>query len=242
MKDSMAKPFAVFDIDGTLIRWQLYHAIADRLVKNGSISLEQFDEVKESRLYWKKRLSDDAFHDYESTLIKVVDAALQNIKVADFEAAADEVFNEYKYQVYTFTRDLIVELKSKNYLIFAISGSPDIIIKKLANFYGFDDYKATTFGAKNGKFDGTKDLTINKKSQLLEELIVTHNATKDQSYGLGDTESDIEMLSQTDNPICFNPSRKLYEYAKTKGWRIVVERKNVTYSLNEVDHKYKLDL
>ena len=27
----MPRPFAVFDIDGTIIRWQLYHALADEL-------------------------------------------------------------------------------------------------------------------------------------------------------------------------------------------------------------------
>ncbi len=29
----MSQPFAVFDIDGTIIRWQLYHALADELAK-----------------------------------------------------------------------------------------------------------------------------------------------------------------------------------------------------------------
>ena len=31
------RPFAVFDIDGTLIRWQLYHSIADTLARLGHI-------------------------------------------------------------------------------------------------------------------------------------------------------------------------------------------------------------
>jgi phosphoserine phosphatase len=31
----MSKRFAVFDLDGTLVRWQLYHALVDRLAKKG---------------------------------------------------------------------------------------------------------------------------------------------------------------------------------------------------------------
>ena len=38
--------FAVFDIDGTLIRWQLYHAIADELAKSGHIDAETYTVEK----------------------------------------------------------------------------------------------------------------------------------------------------------------------------------------------------
>jgi phosphoserine phosphatase len=34
-----------------------------------------------------------------------------------------------------------------------------------------------------------------------------------------------------ETPICFNPNKKLYEYAKRSGWKIVVERKDVIYDL-----------
>ena len=38
-KDStQSRPFAVFDIDGTLIRWQLYHAVADDMAKQNIIN------------------------------------------------------------------------------------------------------------------------------------------------------------------------------------------------------------
>ncbi len=46
---------------------------------------------------------------------------------------------------------------------------------------------------------------------------------------MGDTETDISFLKMVDNPICFNPNKNLYNYAKKKGWEIVVERKDVIY-------------
>jgi phosphoserine phosphatase len=47
----------------------------------------------------------------------------------------------------------------------------------------------------------------------------------------GDTESDIPMLELVEIPIAFNPNKKLFEHAKARGWRTVVERKDVIYEL-----------
>jgi phosphoserine phosphatase len=53
--------------------------------------------------------------------------------------------------------------------------------------------------------------------------------------GVGDTESDIPFLKLVDRPICFNPNRKLYAAAKRHGWKVVVERKDVIYKIENSD-------
>jgi phosphoserine phosphatase len=49
--------------------------------------------------------------------------------------------------------------------------------------------------------------------------------------GVGDTESDISFLELVEKPICFNPNKRLYTYAKRNDWKVVVERKDVIYEL-----------
>ena len=44
------KPYAVFDLDGTLIRWQLFHVIVDRLGKTGRIDKKTYQEILDSRM------------------------------------------------------------------------------------------------------------------------------------------------------------------------------------------------
>lgn len=232
------RPFAAFDIDGTIIRWQLYHAIGDALAKQGHIGAEAFAEVKAARMDWKRRTGNDGFSAYEHKLVDVFDAAMRGLSIADFEAATASVFEEYKDQVYTYTRDLIRDLQAKNYLLFAISGSPSIIVEKFAAHYGFDDFAATTYEVANGAFTGQKDLSVGKKPQLLQALIGKHQATTDQSYAVGDSEGDIAMLAMAEHPIAFNPSHGLYEHATIAGWDIVLERKNVVYKLEKLNHDY----
>lgn len=236
----MSKKFAVFDIDGTVIRWQLYHAIGDALAKQGVIHQNDFDPVREARMNWKRRTGQESFLAYESALVQVFDKALVGQPEEAMQKAADSVFNEYKDQVYTYTRDLLLTLKNDGYLLFAISGSPKIIVERLASYYGFDDFAATNYPTENGHYTGLKDLSIGRKAELLQALITKHQVKNKHSIGVGDTEGDIEMLEMVDQQIAFNPSKKLFEYAAQRGWTVVIERKNMVYQMELVDGSYVL--
>ena len=48
------------------------------------------------------------------------------------------------------------------------------------------------------------------------------------------------MLSTVEQPIAFNPTKQLFEHARTYGWRIVLERKNMVYELEPRDGSYIL--
>jgi HAD superfamily hydrolase (TIGR01490 family) len=240
----MSQPFAAFDIDGTVIRWQLYHAMVDALLRQGFIDAERFETVRIARMNWKRRLDSDAFNDYEAQLVKVFHEALKGLPVNMLEMAAQTVFGEYKEQVYTYTRDLIHDLKQQDYLIFVISGSPSLIVKKLAAYYNFDDFAATNYPERNGYFTGERDTTVGKKAELLQQLITRHGLDSKNSIGVGDSEGDIAMLELCERPIAFNPSKRLLEHAKDKNWEIVVERKNVIYTMKPggSNMEYQLDV
>jgi HAD superfamily hydrolase (TIGR01490 family) len=236
----MTRPFAVFDIDGTIIRWQLYHAIGDELARRGVIGTAAFQKVRTARMDWKRRSGEEQFRAYELALVAAFDGALPGLGVKVLADAAEAVFAEYKEQVYTYTRDLIGDLKKKNYLLFAVSGSPDIIVSKLADHYGFDDFAATNFEVKNGRFTGDKQLSIGQKPELLNRLINKHGTSLADSIAVGDSEGDIDMLAMVEQPIAFNPSKQLFEHATKQGWPIVLERKNVVYKLERHDGSYVL--
>lgn len=237
----MSRPFAAFDIDGTVIRWQLYHAIADELASNGQLDPEAYQKVKDARMVWKTRSGKDSFIAYEQTLVGLVNSTIIGIEVTAARQAYQSVINEYKDQVYTYTRDLISKLKAQNYLLFAISGSQQEIVELLAKHYGFDDFGGTTYEVKAGRFTGNNNpLRSTRKPEFLKELVAKHNATWQGSIAIGDSESDIPMLSIVERPIAFNPSSELFEHAKKANWEIVLERKNVIYQLAPKQGTYVL--
>ncbi len=234
------KKFAVFDIDGTLIRWQLYHAIADELAKSGHIDAETYTNIREARFVWKKRTHDDSFKAYEDQLVIAYRLLLTELTVPRFELAANAVFEEYKDQVYVFTRDLIKDLKQQGYLLLAISGSQSEIVQKIAEYYDFDDFVGSYYHREKGRFTGKIDLTVFHKDKVLQELMAKHNLTLKNSVAVGDSNSDIPMMELVERPIAFNPEKTLLAHAQKASWEIVVERKNVIYKLERKNNEYVL--
>lgn len=234
------RKFAAFDIDGTLIRWQLYHAIADTLVKLGFVPADRFKSITDARMVWKRRETADSYKAYELVLIRLYDEILANITVEQFEKAAEAVFREYKDQVYTYTRDYLRRLKKDGYLLFAISGSQAVIISKIAQYYGFDDFVAREEETKVNRFTGKGTTPVFNKDEVLTELAKKHGAGFAGSIGVGDSTTDMKMLKIVENPIAFNPEKALFKVAKKEGWKIVIERKNMTYELERKDGRYQL--
>ncbi len=236
-----SRPFAAFDIDGTLIRWQLYHALADVMAKQGIIDGEKYISVLRARQLWKFRQSANSFADYEVELVNLINTGIVGLKYTAYKRFCDDVIKRYQDQTYTFTRDLITELKGQGYILFAISASPIELVRQIGTYYGFDDYGASRFEVNNGKLTGREELLIGPAKQaLLKQLITKHDATTRKSIAVGDTGGDIAMLQMADQAIAFNPSRELFDHATKHFWQIVIERKNVIYKLKYVHGQYIL--
>ena len=234
------RPFAVFDIDGTLIRWQLFHAIVHHLGKRGMLPADTHEAIRNARMVWKTRGSSDGFRTYERILVEAYINALTSITPSLYNEIVVEVFEEYKDQVFVYTRDLMRSLKKQGYVLFAISGSQDEIVKLLAKYHGFDDAMGAQLEQKDNAFTGIIASPIFNKKEALQQLVDNHNVTFNRSYAIGDSESDVPMLKMVEFPIVFNPDKTLLAIAKKKGWNVVVERKNIAYELNYVDGTYQL--
>lgn len=240
MAGKKQRPFAVFDIDGTLVRWQLYHAIADTLVKLDYLDSKEYGAVRDARMQWKRRSGPEAFKIYERQLVTAYEKILLSLSVKQFNQAAQIVFDEYKDQVYTYTRELIKDLKESGYLLFAISGSQSEIVEKIAKYYGFDDFVGTHYHYEQGRFTGAMTIHLGGKHIILSELIAKHNADLKGSIAVGDSTNDISMLEVVEQPIAFNPEKKLFDHAKSQGWKIIVERKNMVYEMESKNGQYIL--
>jgi len=236
----MKRPFAAFDIDGTLIRWQLYHAVVQKLASAGHLGPDALATLHDARMRWKNRENKEAFHEYERTLIQTYEDALPHLKPADFDAYVEQVINEYKDQVYTYTRDLITSLKHRGYMLLAISGSHEELVRAIAHHYGFDDYVGTQYDRTAHAFSGQKQLGSADKKSILQRLITTHGLQTKDSIAVGDSLSDAAMMEIVDNPIAFNPDQKLYDRARESSWKIVIERKNVIYEMEPHGTTYLL--
>ncbi len=239
MADDKRK-FAVFDIDGTIYRYTLYHALVDELAANGSLPENAHKSYEQERTDWKNRTHSESFRKFTMAQVHLFEHHIPDLTPQQIQNAARAVLAKTSGHTYVYTRDLITQLKQEGYFLIAISGSMTEIAEPFAEHYGFDDVRATKYHFRNGKFTGKLTLHARDKHEVVEKMIAEHHLTLEGSLAIGDSMGDVSMLEMVDQAIAFNPELKLLEIARQQGWKIVVERKNVIYELNKGNNGYTL--
>lgn len=236
----MSRKFAVFDIDGTVARTSLFAQIVDRLVLNGDMPSSARTKIDAALEAYRSRQHQAAFSDYELSFIDILFDNLHTLEAARYRAVVDKVVAECKDRVYVYTRDLIASLRAEGYFLVALSGSEMYAVQQFGAHHGFDLAVGEVYVEQSGRFTGKVNAIYGKKSELLQQIVEDHRLDFGDSIGVGDTKGDIAMLSLVKQPIAFNPEQQLLQHARTEGWKIVVERKNVIYELEPRDGSYLL--
>lgn len=229
-----ARKFAVFDIDGTLYRWQLFHELVEELTIADVFPANTFRKVDESWNAWRGGAL--SFHDYEMLVVETLVKYLPLIPTKTFEAACDKVVEQSGHKLHAYPKQLLQTLKSEGYVIIAISGSQQELLERFGARHGFDIVVGALYERQESRFTGTVARhTVGRKAELLEEIIARQNLTLDESVGIGDSEGDISLLEKVAKPIAFNPSAELFQVARKRQWPIVIERKNIAYRMESKD-------
>ncbi|MEJ0053500.1 MAG: HAD-IB family hydrolase [bacterium] len=221
---------AVFDIDGTLFRSSLLIELVERLIEKGMFPPETRAAYETEQVRWLDRKGDYA--SYISKVVEIFGRQIKGLPYDEVSYVAGEVIEEKKDRLYRYTRELVSKLKRRGYFMLAVSHSPKFIVDGLGYELGFDKIYGTFYeSGASGKFTGmiADAELISNKGAVLRRAVRKEDLTLEGSFAVGDTESDIGMLELVENPVCFNPNALLYKHAKRRGWKVVVERKDVVY-------------
>lgn len=236
-----ANKIAVFDIDGTFFRWQLYHELIFALKDNGAFSNEISKKLDTAIFNW--RALNATWDDYEMTVVSVAENELKNVSQKELIEIAQETVAKQGHKVYSYPLRLSKKLKKDGYFLLAISGSQQEIVEIFANKYGFDDcigmiQKINQKGNYTNEYERP---IFGYKGNLLKEYVNNKpELSLKDSVAIGDSGGDVDVLELVDNPIAFNPNDSLLQKALDKKWPIVIERKNIAYTLNKDGDHYKL--
>ena len=226
------KRLAIFDIDGTIFRSSLLIELVKTLIAEGVFPASMPREYERPFRAWLDRQG--SYDDYIQVVVKAFEKHIAGVPYQTYAQAARKVVSYQKNHTYRYTRNLVGELVSKGYYVLAISHSPREVVNEFCRRLGFSKVYARLL-----EIDSKQRLTervlyeklINDKEKVLKRALQKERLTLQGSIGVGDTESDIPFLKMVHKPICFNPNKKLYDMARRRDWKIVVERKDVIYNL-----------
>ncbi|MFZ2188841.1 MAG: HAD-IB family phosphatase [Candidatus Moraniibacteriota bacterium] len=225
------KKIAVFDIDGTIFRKNLAFELLNELSWMKIFPKVVRDELIALYGHWL-----DNEGTYEAYRIKLVDLYEKNIQGKSQEEiikAAKIVAQFNAKRTYIFAKKLIEEMRP-DHIMLVISGSPIEIVKEYAEIFQFDAYYGSVYEIDKDKiftgktiFEPTRD-----KGAVVKQFVAENDISLVDSFGMGDTQSDASFLELVDLPIAFNPDLNLRKIAEKNAWRIVVEKKDVIYEIN----------
>lgn len=226
----MKNKIAVFDIDGTIFRKNLAFELINELTWLKIFKKSVRNTLVELYSRWLDH--EGTYEEYRKALVKLYAENLKGCTKEDIKKASQIVVPFFKHRTYIFANRLIAKLKEENYNIIAVSGSPSEIVEEYNKHLKFDAVYGSVYELENGVYTGKAifEPTVHK-GHVVKQYVAENNLTLENSYGVGDTESDAKFLEIVDNPIAFNPNINLKKIAEEKGWRIVVEKKDVIYDI-----------
>lgn len=225
----MKRPVAVFDIDGTLYRSCLLAQLMEELVSRELMP-------KSARASFEGLMQEDLHaSDHARLMKKAVRAFASHAKGLSYGEVADvagEIIEREQKNVFRYTRDLVHELKASGHFLLAISHSPKFIVDGFAYELGFDKsygifYETGAASRFTGEIED--EHVIMNKASVLTRALEKENLSLNGSVGVGGWESDVSMLAMVEDAVAFNPDSRLYRHAKSKLWKIIVERKDVIH-------------
>ncbi|MBI3627858.1 MAG: HAD family phosphatase [Candidatus Sungbacteria bacterium] len=238
----MAKPplqVAVFDIDGTIFRSSLLIELVEALIQEGIFPPGAKRSYSDAYNRWIAREGNVktgfSYYEYISKVVSAYEHHIRGVRRADVWKVAAKVLAFHRVRLYRYTRDLVQKLRRTHFLL-AISHSPYEIVAPFAKSLHFDKTYSMVYEVDSQvRFTGKVlyEATILNKAETLRRAMKKNNLTLKNSVGVGDTESDIPFLKMVDRPVVFNPSMKLFRYARAHNWEVVVERKDVIYRFGQ---------
>jgi phosphoserine phosphatase len=220
----MPKPFAAFDVDGTIFKSSLAEKVIDGCIDAGMFKAESFNKVFENKRRWQRSNNEGVYQAYLHRLVGSFVIELAGVDVEQFNEVTASMIEHHTVRKFAFPRQLMTALQTSHHLL-AISGSPNILVQPFLHDLDVQTTFGSTFAVEDGKFTGEAQ-TVGDKATLLRELVAKGEITQLGSVAIGDTFSDISMLKYAATPIAFNASRTLTNYAKEFNWLRVNEVKD----------------
>ena len=214
----MKQNVAFFDLDGTLIpppsseRMFLTHLIKKGVVTWADLSRFVQCVVYNSKGGWHGILKRNKFY-------------LKGKNVELIEHMAKEYVENDIYPIISVrAKNIINKHKANDDIVIMISGSPYFIVKVCARMLGFNDYQGTDLVINDGKFTGTiKGIHPYGKNKVdvMQYFIAHYALDMNHSTIYANHVMDRYMLALSPKPVAVNPSWRLQQYCKKRGWDIL---------------------
>lgn len=239
---------AFFDIDGTLYRDSLLIEHFKKLIKYELIDpIKWYGHLEDTYINWdvRKGRYDDYLHEVSDRYVE----AITGMKLLDINFSADQVIKLKADRVYKYTRSMINHHKKLGHKVIFISGSPDFLVKRMAEKYGADSWRASQYEIVDSTITGNVVPMWDQESKniAIDNFVKEFGIELESSFAYGDTNGDFTMLKRVGFPVAINPSKELLrrislDSSLRNKAEIIIERKDIIYKVSPDVEILNIDL
>jgi len=208
---------AFFDVDNTLIPGLSIEVLFFRhLWKLGVIG---FQQMRESIWFLTQRIPPVSLSPLRRHKLYLVGQ-----QPGFIEPLAEEfVRNEVCPKLSIRGEGILSRHQQAGHHVALISGSPDFLVKPLAEVLDVSIVQAARLQTTEGGYTGRVYAPLpygEGKRRIIEDLAALYHLDLTRSYAYGDSPGDYQALKVVGNPIVVNPIRGMTRRAKEQGWPV----------------------
>lgn len=219
------KRAAFFDVDGTLVRTNIVHALAFYAMNQGSILGTAWQTAKTVLSVPMFMVTDRVNRKTFNELFYTYYAGQSEDRL---ETLAEELFEDIlQPAIYDGTPRLIAEARRAGCRIVLVTGALDFTVRRLAAHLGADDLIANKMRFVNGVATGHVVPPIIEgahKALVIRDFCVQNGVALEKSFAYSDSFSDYPMLAVVGHPAAVNPDIRLARVARAYEWPILTTK------------------
>ena len=211
-----------FDVDGTLIRTNLFDTLWFYL-QNQQNPIRGLTKVAKTVAQIPALLAADQVD--RSTFNEFLFRGYEGFSEDRLLDLADEAFdNVIRPAIYKDGLSLVKRAKQAGHRVVLLSGSPDFLLQRLAKMVEADDVIGNRLQFKDGRATGKLMPPIvagPEKARIIKDHAKHHSFDLDDCAAYSDSMSDVPMLSVVGRPAAVNPDFRLRAMARTHRWPVL---------------------
>ncbi len=213
--------FAVFDVDGTLVKETLSFRLVESLTEKGLFPPADFDSILAVIDRYKRK--EATWQERGELVVRHWCMGFRGQKQASVVAEAGRLFGSGLSDFREGATELVQWFNGQGYYTVALSRALVEALKPCQRQLGLKKIIGTELEAVNGVYTGNLKVDLRPaaaKKELLEKLMQAEGLERAGSYAFGDTEHDAPMLELVENPVCLHPNDVLKALARQRNWKV----------------------
>ncbi|MBD3181592.1 HAD-IB family hydrolase [Candidatus Poribacteria bacterium] len=209
---------AIFDLDGTILNISSERTFFFYLFLRGDISLKDFT-------IWLGYCVKKAYRDNFTAAIKSNKMYLRNKSYKRLYELASRCFTEKLSD--HISDEAVKEIeyhRSKGHYLILLSGTLNLLLKHFMDYLKMDLMIGTSVETQNNTFTGRLNGVHpfgESKALIAKKIAQEYEINLEESYGYGNSFSDVPFLNTVGHAIAVNPDNRLTRYARQNNWRIM---------------------